>query len=290
MFVRWIRKRPISSVAIAIATLLALFGVRAAFETPRLDRDWVEHLAVMPAIDLRDDEFSLGLATDWAYDAKGPVAKTYTTASERFADLRNVWFVLEPHPGMKPMAHTLLLFEFADDRMIGLTIEARREANEAYSAFWGTFNRFELAYIWSTPKELLTRRAVLLDHDVLVYPLKLDAGQKERFLRRLLTKTIAVSTKPVFYNTLASNCTNELAKSALLGWHYSWVLTGYSAEQLYALGLIPGRTFVDAQANAQMKAQIVAWNSLSSRDFDRALLAELRARLGEQRQAAMDGR
>ncbi|MDZ4761242.1 MAG: DUF4105 domain-containing protein [Alphaproteobacteria bacterium] len=280
----WISRRPIVTGLLAALAIVLLWGAKVAFAKPRLDRDWIEHLATMPTINLREDGFSLGPAMDWAYDSQGPVSKSVTTASEQFSDLKNVWFVVEPDPALRPAAHTLVLFEFADDRMIGLTIEARREADEEYSAFWGLFNTLELAYIWSTPKELLTRRAVFLDHNVFVYPLALTDEQKLVFTRRLLEKTIDISRKPRFYNTLVSNCTNELAKSASLGWHYAFVLTGYSAERLYELKLIPGETFEAARETASMKERIVDWNGLATGDFDRALLGELRDRQDAARQ------
>ncbi|MBI1341213.1 DUF4105 domain-containing protein [bacterium] len=276
----WLERRPWSGVAlVALAICVAAF-MRTLVERPRSDRNWVEHLALMPAIDRDDAGFRLALATDWSYTPEGPADKRYTSFAAEFADLRNVWFVLEPHPGMKPMAHTLVLFEFADDRMIGLTIEARREANEAYSAVAGMFNAFELAFIWSTPRDLLTRRAVMLAHDVMVYPLRLDDGQKERFLIRLLDETAKLERTPRFYNTLGSNCTNELAKFALLDWHPSWVLTGYSAERLFALGLIPGQDFASAQRGARLTEEIRSWASLSAETFDARLLSELRRRAG----------
>jgi Domain of unknown function (DUF4105) len=275
---RWIKRRPWTSIALAVLALAIVGEASVLFEKPRLDRKWVENLAVMPTILLKQDGFSLTKATDWAYDAKGPTQKTYTSASESFADLKNVWFMVEPHPGLKPMAHTLVMFEFADDRMIGLTIEARREENEKYDALAGAFNAFELAYIWSTPKDLLTRRVVLLGHDVLMYPLLLSADQKQAFLKALLEKTISVSTTPRFYNTLTSNCTNELAKTAGLSWTYEFVLTGYSAERLYALKMIPGESFEAARARALITGKVRQWNGLSTLDFNRALLAELRTR------------
>lgn len=265
----------------ALAVVLAWSALSVALAKPRADRDWVEHLSIMPAIDLREDGFAMGLVTDWSYDADAPLDKAYTTAAESFADLRNVWFVVEPHPGMKAMAHTLVLFEFADDRIVGLTVEARREADESYSAFWGAFNRFELAYVWSSARDLLSRRAVMLDHEVLVYPLALSQEQKLAFLRGVLEKTIAVSERPRFYNTLVSNCTNELAKTAGLDWHYAFVMTGYSAERLHRLGLIPGEEMEAVREQARMTQKIKDWAGLPSRAFDVALLSELRARHGQ---------
>jgi hypothetical protein len=67
------------------------------------------------------------------------------------------------------------------------------------------------------------------------------------------------------------------------------VFTGYSAERLYELKMIPGETFKAAQAKAMMTEQIRSWNELPSADFDRALLQELRARLDAAPKSAATG-
>jgi len=277
----WVSQHPLRAGFGVLALAISFFAFSVMGRQPRLDRNWVEHLARMPDIDLREDGFSLGPATDWTYDAKGPIAKKTISFDANFADLKNVWFMVEPQPGGGYAAHTLVLFEFAGDRIIGLTVEARREAGEQYDAFEGLFNKFELAYIWSTAKELLTRRAVYLAKEIYVYPLALSDQQEKDFLRALLRQTISVSAKPRFYNTFTSNCTNELAKVAKLGWHYSWVLTGYSPQRLFDLKLIPGPDFATAKRQAKLDSEIRGWNSLPSSEFDHALLAELRKRSGE---------
>jgi hypothetical protein len=282
----WMRRRPIVSGVLTAATL-GLLAVAAAFTAkPRADREWVEHLSFNPQVVIGEDAFTVAMMTDWGYTAEGPSEKLLTARTERFADLRNVWFVVEPHPGMRPMAHTLVLFEFAGDRIVGLTIEARREADEKYSALWGTFNAFELAYVWSTARDLLVRRALFLDHDVLVYPIDLPPERKERFLRNLLAKTQSLSGTPRFYNTLFSNCTNELAKTANLPWRPAYILTGYSAEELFKMKLIPGESMETARAQALLTEEIKGWSDLDARAFDAALLGELRRRSRDGGQVA----
>lgn len=277
----WTRRHPWRAILGVVVFAILAFGFSVVGKKPRLDKNWVEHLAVMPTIDMRADGFALSPATDWNYDENGPTAKNTVSFAAKYADLRNVWFVVEPQPGGGYAAHTLLLFEFAGDRAIGVTVEARREVGEEYDAFQGLFNKFELAYIWSTSKELLGRRAVYLAKDVYVYPLALTERQKTDFLKALLAKTIEISTVPRFYNTATSNCTNELAKVARIPWHYSFILTGYSPQYLHKLKYIPGRDFAAAKSRARMDLEIRSWNSLSSADFDKALLAELRGRYGE---------
>jgi hypothetical protein len=238
----------------------------------------------MPQIRMTGTHFVLGPATDWAYGPDGPVEKNSFLFSQNYADLRNVWFMVEPQPGGDYAAHTLVLFEFKGDRMIGLTVEARREKTEAYDALQGVFNKFELAFIWSSSKDLLTRRAVFLKKDIYVYPLRLTDRQKTDFLKALLQQTISVSTKPRFYNTITSNCTNELAKVARIPWHYSFILTGYAPQYLHELKYIPGDDFEAAKAKARLDPEIRAWNELPPIHFDRALLTELRKRHGREGQ------
>jgi len=277
----WIRKHKWATVGIAFAALIVVFAGAMAMATPRLDRTWVENLSVMPKVTETQDSFTLDPVMDWSYTADGPAVKDSTTFAARFADVQDVWFVVEPQPGQPYAAHTLLLFEFPDDRMVGLTVEARLEQGEEYSAVDGLLNKFELAYMWNTARELLERRATYLKKDVYIYPLTLTAEQKQAFLRNLLTRTIDVSTRPRFYNTLASNCTNELAKAAKLPWHYSWILTGYSPRRLYDLKMIPGPDFESARDLALIGDELRAWNDLGSRDFDRTLIAELHRRYGK---------
>ena len=277
----WARQHPWGAIIGALVFAILGFAFSVVGQKARLDRNWVEHLAVMPTIDMRADGFALSPATDWSYDEKGPTAKNTVSFEAKFADLRNVWFMVEPQPGGDYAAHTLIIFEFAGDRMIGVTVEARREADEEYDAFQGLFNKFELAYIWSTSKELLARRAVYLAKEIYVYPIALSEEQKVNFLRALLAKTIEVSTVPRFYNTAVSNCTNELAKVANIPWHYSFILTGYSPQYLYKLKYIPGPDFATARSKARMDAEIRSWNGLSSAEFDKALIAELHRRYGQ---------
>ncbi|HVY88101.1 MAG TPA: DUF4105 domain-containing protein [Hyphomonadaceae bacterium] len=277
----WIRRRPVSSAGLAALAILAIFTLTVVTKTPGSDLRWDEHLAHMPKIVERPDGVSLAPVIDWAYDANGPVSKTETSFDASYADLRHIWFMVEPQPGGEYAAHTLVLFEFAGDRIVGVSVEARLEQGETYSATDGVFNNYELAFMWGSAKEFLTRRAIFLKKDLYLYPLKLTPEQQLTFFRSMLATTQDIEVHPRFYNTFTSNCTNELAKAAHLGWHYSWVLTGYSPQRLFSLGLIPGASFDAAKAGAKIDAEIRSWNSLPSPDFDRALAAELRRRYGE---------
>lgn len=271
------RGRPILLAAFAaLAVFLAVVWGKA----PSDDRDWQPHLSRTPDIATANGQVRIAPVRDWTYEEKGPVSTDWRDGAEIDpAALKQIWFVSEPHPDIPMMAHTLVLFEFEDGQFLGLTIEARKQTHERYAPIEGAFRRFELIYVWAEPRDLLTRRAVHLEHELYIYPLKLSAEQARAYLEALLERTDALSRKPRFYNTLHSNCTNELAKTAGVGWRLAFVLTGRADRALYDAGLIEGKSFGQAKAAADMTAAVKSLNGLSSAAFNAALLDTLKARV-----------
>lgn len=269
------------AMRVAAGAALAVSLVGCATLTARGDRDWYPYLAMTSHVEMTPEQVRVSPVSDWTYSAEGERTRNYTERSFAISDVRNVWFVLEPQPGSRLAAHTLLLFELTGDRLVGLTIEARREQGEDYSALRGAFNAFELSYLWAEARDLLTRRAVMLDHEVFVYPVAISDEQEQVLLRRVLERTEELEAHPRFYNTLFSNCTNELAKAAGFNWAPAYILTGTSDEYLFGRGIIPGDSFEQAHARSDVTQWIKANNDLSAEAFDAGLLAELRRRRGE---------
>src|SRR6185295_5387527 len=150
--------------------------------------------------------------------------------------------------------------------------------NEDYSAVAGTFNQFELSYLWGAAHDLLTRRAVMLQHRVMIYPVTITRDQMQTMLRNVLERTQSLEYTPRYYNTLFSNCTNELAKAAGFHWAPAFILTGESDEYLFDRHLLDAPSLVVARQRAEMEGFIVALNSVPEGEFDARLLAELRRR------------
>ncbi len=281
--VAWFGAHPLRPAIASIAAILALGAASCVTGPARADRDWYPYLARTAHVETQTERFSVTPVSDWSYAPEGPTAETYIDAAYDLSELREVWFMLEPQPGSQLAAHTLLLFEFEGDRLLGLTIEARRERHEDYSALRGLFNAFELAYVWGAARDFLTRRVVMLDHEVFVYPVAIDDEQKRFLLTRLLERTQALENQPRFYNTVISNCTNELAKAAGFRWAPAYILTGRSDEYLFRRGIIPGESFAQAHARSDVTDFVRALNAAPAETFDRELLAELRRRFNATR-------
>jgi hypothetical protein len=279
----WFGDHPLRPAFACIAAIFLLGAAGCITGPARADRDWYPYLARGADVEQSDASFTVTPVSAWSYAREGPTNETYIDAGYDLSDLREVWFMLEPQPGSQLAAHTLLLFEFEGDRLLGLTIEARRERDEDYSALRGTFNAFELIYIWGTARDFLTRRAVMLDHEVFVYPVDITDEQKRMLLTRLLQRTESLETQPRYYNTITSNCTNELAKAAGFQWAPAYILTGRSDEYLFRRGIIPGASFAQAHARSDVTDFVQALNAAPAETFDRELLTELRRRFNETR-------
>ena len=276
----WLGGNPLRLALASIALIGALGAMAPITDPPRKQRDWYPYLARTSHVEMAAGSFYVTPVSDWSYARGGPTAETYTATGYRFDELRNVWFMLEPQPGSQLAAHTLPLFEFDGGRMLGLTIEARRERNEGYDPIAGVFNAYELDYHWATARDLLTRRVVMLGHEVFIYPIAIDDEEKRTLLERLLALTDRLEREPRYYNTITSNCTNELAKAAGFHWAPAFVLTGRSDEYLHRIGLIAGHSFAQAHARSDMTAYVAALNRAPPGQFDRELLSELRRRFG----------
>lgn len=263
-------------VLLALLAALIVFMITVLTKTPRHDRDWVEHLSATPEVRRSGESWQVSPIRNWSYDSAGPTARDWIDTARIDPDrLKRVWLMVEPHPGLDIMAHTLVLFEFEEDELIGLTIEARKEKGEKYDPLRGALGRFELLYVWATPRDLLTRRAVYLDHEVYLYRLELTPGEARAYLTSLLERTAAIETRPRFYNTLTSNCTNELAKSGGLAWHPAFILTGGAARALHGRGRIAGPDFEAVKAAANMTETVAALAGEPPERFNAALLQRL---------------
>lgn len=267
----WLRTGLWASLAIAFVFTLTIITKR-----PSHDRDWQPHLAITPSASKAGSVWTIAPVRDWTYDNTAPSARDWRTSATLDVDgVSTVWLVLEPHPGLPVMAHTLVLFGFDDGQLIGLTIEARKETHEKFAPLRGAMNRFELIYVWAEPRDLLARRAVMLGHEIEIYPLELSREQARAFLTSVLERTAAIHASPRFYNTAVSNCTNELAKAAGLPWDQAFIFTGGAARALHRRGTIAGGDFESVRQRANATGWIKAHGSLPNAAFNAGLLDQI---------------
>lgn len=245
------------NVILAAGAALLVLALSVILRSPRVDRDWEHGLSRAPVFEsLSTQQMLIRDLRAFEFDRDGRASAQWRDETIDPANLREIWFFVEPFEAWDGAAHSFLSFVFAEDtdqpgaapraktKTLSVSVEARREKGEAYSGINGIFNAYELVYIWSSEKDILTRIAVSLDHELYAYQLKVTPEQAHEIFAHFVERTNQLAETPRFYNTLTSNCTNELAKAVnnafpgALPWHYSHVLTGYSAIRLNRLGFL----------------------------------------------------
>lgn len=229
-----------------IAALLFAFTLLfISFKQPSNDRVWEEESAILPDIAIEGDVITIKNFRDWRYSATDKVSRGYLTRTIDVKDITGVQFLISPFGMDGKAAHTFFSFEIKDAPPVSVSIEARREASETYSAFKGLFNNYELWYAWGSEEDFVARRAVYYDDPLLMYPLNVSAETAQKLLIDMAHDTDSLETEPRWYNTFSSNCTSLLATAAnhvnkgSIPWNYSMFVTGYADDYLYKLGIIP---------------------------------------------------
>jgi hypothetical protein len=207
-------------IALAATLFLLSWLVYCAFLLrPSNQRDWEFGMGTLPRITIRGGTVLVQDVRNLRYSARGLGSADYLDRVFELDRIERVWLVKEPFTiapltGFAGVAHTYFVFDFRDQPPLAISVEARREKGEAYDAARGLFNQYELIYIWGMEQAETGRRAVLEQNRLYMYPLTIPIeGARELFLQ-LARATQELETRPRFYNTLTSNCTNELAKAA----------------------------------------------------------------------------
>ena len=244
--------------ALLYFTSLAVLGgllyliVSASPKKPRHDRNWKVDYAVMPRIDSEGREVTIYDLRDFRYgevDSSGDIPEgvrvAYDTRTYDLDKLESLWLVLESFSRFDAVAHTLLSFGFSDGRYLAVSIEARIPKGERYDLLRGAFKTFELIYLFGDERDLIARRAKVLDHDVYLYPIRATPKVIRDLLLSYLRAADKLVEQPRFYNSLFDNCTSGIVKhvtevdpSALSRYTVAQIAPGWSDRILYSRNLI----------------------------------------------------
>ncbi|MGH7630137.1 MAG: DUF4105 domain-containing protein [Gemmatimonadales bacterium] len=237
-----------SRLVLVAASLVALAGLAwLAARHPSNERAWSADHALLPRASFDGSRVGIVGVRNFRYGADGGVEPGYEERTYDLDRLDSVWFVLVPFSGRwRVPAHSFVSFGFGDSQFVGISVEARREADETYGVLPGLFRRYELMYVIADERDLLLRR-VLHDRDqVYLYPVSASPEKARELFVAMVQRANALAGRPEFYNTLTNNCTSNLVEhvNAIApgripaGWRT--LLPGYADEVALELGLIEG--------------------------------------------------
>lgn len=266
---------------VLIAVLVVGLGYYVS-KQPKSEGNWKAPLSRIAAFTQTDTgNYNLENFRAFEFSDSGKYTQDWQDIEINPDTIKEMWFFIEPFPANAMFAHSFISFVFDDGasgtQSLAVSIEARMEKDQSYSPIAGVFRNYELLYVWSTEKDIMTRIGVSLDHTLYAYQLDLDPDQQRKLFEYFIARTNTLKAKPRFYNTLHSNCTNELAKAVneafpkALPWHRSWVLTGRSAKWLSDLGFItipPDISFKEASQDHNIRGIIQRHASEPAASFD----------------------
>jgi hypothetical protein len=278
--------RLLRSVVLAFLALGALWvGYRLLVLQPRNDRNWEYGMETLPSITVAGNVVNVQRQRDFRWSADGPLSAGFVDRTYDLSRLQQVWFVvepftLEPFENFGGVAHTYFVFDFEDQPPVAISVESRRERGQGYDPVRGLFNEYELIYVWATEQDITGRRAVLEKNQLYMYPLKGSMDSAHRLFLELADVSHQLEARPRFYNTLTSNCTNELAKAAnqadpgSIPPNIALAFPGYADQVLYDLGFIPNDAPFETLRGRYAIRDLVA-DSIDQSDFSQQLRMRL---------------
>lgn len=246
----WIKLIKYIGISSGLALIFLLFYFFILLE-PSNNRNWESGTEKLPSIRIKSNLITILDVRDFHFQSGKITLTNYISRTVDINNLEKVWFIVEPFSKFSGVAHTYFVFDFKEEEPIAVSVEARREKGEDYSALAGIFNQYELIYIWGTESDETIRRVIYEKNKLYMYPLKISPEGARNLFLQLAEQTQSLELNPRFYNTLFSNCTNELAKSAnrikpnAVPLNIALFLPGYSVKELYKLGYLPKKFSVD---------------------------------------------
>lgn len=199
----------------AAAVSLGLFAVVLLWfisQRPRLDRDWQVDVSRAPRVAIDGDLVTVKDVRDFDWTGADTANPRWHDRTFDLSKLESLWLVLSYWDGNTAICHTMLSFGFSDGAQLAVSVEARKEVGEEYSAWRGFFHQYELFYDLAEERDVIGVRAVHRAEDLYMYRLRVDAAARRRLLEDILRTAGALADTPQWYGALRSNCTTTLQR------------------------------------------------------------------------------
>jgi len=163
--------------------------------------------------------------------------RTYDLTTLAHVDVLSLYW---KGPGI---AHTYFSFVWQSGEALSISVEIRKEKDEAYSPIGGFFKAYELAVLAGDERDFYGWRVFFPAEDLQLFRTRATPAQARTLLLALLDNANRVAAAPVFYNTLLENCTTEvwmltaaMGKGAPVDWRV--LASGYLPDFLHDQGLL----------------------------------------------------
>jgi hypothetical protein len=285
------------SVAICFTSLLLATRVRPLFRgllaailpvvlvaawwlsiAPSNSRDWTPDVARAARAVFDDPFITIQNVRNFKYRSESDYDPLWETRTYNLDRIRGVDLFLS-FWGPTQIAHTIISWDFEDGQHLAISIEARREKSESYSALRGFFRQYELYYAVADERDLVGLRTNYRDEQVYLYHIRASGSQARALLVDYLNEVNHLADHPRWYNALTQNCTTTIRGhaqnvGAIGGLDWRLLANGHLDQLLYERGQIDTRLpFDELRARSNITERAKAGGD--SPDFSTRIRAEL---------------
>ena len=208
----------------------------------RNDRDWKPEVSVMPRAIIEGDRVKLIGVRNFDYRTRTDFTVRHEEREVELSHLVGVDFFLSSWSD-KPIAHTFVSFLFDNAPPLSISIEARLEKGEKYSAIPSLFKQFELLYIVGDERDIVRVRTNYRNERVYLYHTHATPEGARRLLLSYLEAMNRLTEKPEYYALFSNNCTVNIDRHAHrdgkgLTYDPRLLINGYADRFAYAKGIL----------------------------------------------------
>jgi hypothetical protein len=214
---------------------------------PSNDRNWQPDVAVLPYATIQDNLVTIHNIRNLTYRTETDFDVNYYDKTFDLNGLDSMDIIAVYWMG-DAIAHIMISFGFQEKDFVAFSIETRKEKGEEYSTIKGFFKQYELIYIAGDERDLLRVRTDYRNpqEDVYLYRSRMPRDRSRKLFMEYIKQINAMKKKPVWYNTLTTNCTTNIVmhiKTFSERIHYNWkiLLSGYTPLYAYERGAFDTR-------------------------------------------------
>jgi len=213
-------------------------------EAQSVGRVWRPDLAILPFAEFYGNEITIRHVRNCRYRTEEDYDVRHYDLRFQLSDVVNVDFIVVPFKETTLLAHTMLSFGLRSGEHFCISVEARLDQGESYSALGGLRKKFELVYVIADERDVIPLRTNTRDVEVYLYRGRANPDQAQNLLVDMLTRSNKLQREPEFYDLITNNCTTNLVahvnqlRPGKVPFDWRVILPGHSDRLAYELGLI----------------------------------------------------
>ncbi len=236
-----VRRRAWAPLAWPVVPALAL-GAWSLLP-PRNDRAWLPEIERTAWAETAGDRVTVHNVRHFAWRSLTDYTPRWETRTHHLSQLRHLDLVMT-YWGSRHVCHTMLTFDFGPEGRLCVSIEARREAGEEYSALAGMFRRYELIYVFADERDVVRlRTGIRPDNDVYLYRLTATPEVARAMFLDYLRTANSLRGRPEWYHSLLTNCSTTIRQHVRRAevpdpWDWRMLANGHVDGRLYDFGYV----------------------------------------------------